>query len=161
MLQDSKAKSFKTLKSADKWLKNTDELTKIHRKQQIEQSLKNILCAGTGLANDSFYIASSGSENKNDEVLLLQTNNAVIATQIRMISEQLLSQIEENKYWRGKFTSLKVVVRPMYHKERSSQQIMKGMSVENANLLDEAAEHCENPKLKAVLKRLAKHRNSQ
>jgi hypothetical protein len=156
MLQDSKAKSFKTLKSADKWLKNTDGLTKIHQKLLVEQSLKDILCAGTGLQNDSFYIASSDSDT-----LLLQTNNAVIATQFRMVSEQLLSQIDMHDLWQGRFNTIKVVVRPMYHKERSSQKTLRAISEENAKLIEEVAEYSENPKLKAVLKKLAQHRSSK
>ena len=153
MLQDSKAKSFKTLKSADKWLKNGDELKKLFQKQQYEQNLKQILCEASGLDDESFYVASS-----TESTLLLQTNNAVVATQLRLASKELISKLNETSIWKNKFDKVKVVVRPLYQKQRSSQKSLQGISTENADLLEEVASYTEDPKLKAVLKRIAQHR---
>ena len=93
MLQDSKPK---TPQSADKWLKNTDKLHTLYLKQQKELVLKEIICRRTGLQTDAFYIAAIHAET-----LVLQTNNATIATQLRMASSEILSVISDDNQWKN------------------------------------------------------------
>jgi len=152
MLQDYKAK---TMQSTDKWLKNTDKLKAYYAKQAKEQLLLSIISAESGIDERSFFISSSESN-----ILVLQTNNGVIATQLRLASSQLLSQLSNNALWGGKFDSIKVNIRPHYHKQRTQQDKMRNMSEKNARLLEEVANYSENPKLKEVLLRIAKHRQS-
>lgn len=152
MLQDSKAKS---IQSTDKWLKNTDKLKAYYLKQQKEQRLLQIVCEATGIKAEGLFISSSDSNE-----LILQTNNAVLATQIRLASKQILNQIAQSALWSNSFDKLKINVRPLYQKQRSRQDTMRQISPENAQLLEDIAGYTENPKLKDVLLRLAKHRSS-
>lgn len=149
MLQDYKVKS---LQATDKWLKNTDKLKAYYLKQQKEQVLLAIICEASGLSADNFFISSSDTK-----VLILQTNNAVFATQLRLCSQQIINQVKQSPFWKNNFDALKVNVRPLYHKQRSQQEAMRQISPENAQLLKEIADYSTNPKLKEVLLRLAKH----
>ena len=152
MLQDSKPK---TPHSADKWLKNTDKLHTLYLKQQKELVLTEIICRKTGLQTDTFYIAAIHAET-----LVLQTNNATIATQLRMASSEILSVISDDNQWKKRLTKLKVNVRPFYQKQRAKHKKLRRISPENSELLEEVAGYTEDPKLKEVLLRISRHRKT-
>jgi hypothetical protein len=153
MLQDS---TGKPLRPQDKRLKNGDKLQAIQYRIEKEKRLVSMISETTGLDCKSIFVS-----NSEGDVLVLQTTNSSVATQLRLSANNILEKITQESITGKRYNSIKVQVRPLYQKQRSKQKTMRSISKENAALLEETAQHSDNPKLKAVLERLAQHRERQ
>lgn len=151
MLQDTYKKSLLPI---DKRLKNGDGLRELMQRVNKDNQLTEVISDITKLPKGSFFIVST-----TGSCLTLHSSSAVVATQLRMMKKELLNQLEKNNL--GNFQALKVQVRPMYQKKRIQHEALRKISTDNAALLKETAEHSSNPKLKAILMRLASHQRSK
>lgn len=143
---------YKTLPSADKRRKNEDELSSLLERRSRERPLIEAICHETGISDTQLFICST-----QNQCLLLQTSNSVVATQVRMNANKLLDTLNQACEWPEPFRKIDIQIRPMYQKQTTRHPALKKMSKQNAQLLEETAQCIDNPKLSAILQRLAKH----
>ncbi len=90
-----------------------------------------------------------------DGELILSTDNAGRASQLRFRQQEIMEKLRENELFRF-IWKLKVKVQPPRFREKP--QLRKtGLSEENAQLLKEEARHTKDKKLREVLEKLASH----
>ncbi len=140
----------------DKRYKNHDEtnsqqLAVYRARHANETELANSIARHCGMEAKGFYVNSA-----SPPTLLIQTGNAVLATQLRHHHQAILD-IVNSKKGIDLFSRLKVEVRPIYQKRYSQQARMRKISQSNAALLESLAESSTDLKMKEVLKRLAQH----
>ncbi len=150
MLQDTKAKS---LKSADKWLKSTDKLQGFLLRASKEKHLHRLIEQASGVNFSAFSIVRS-----QGQTLILQSSNAAVATQLRLSESNIIDEVYRSQDWAGSFAEVKVQVRPSYQKSYRQREPLRRISENNSKLLADTAKHSQDPRLKSILERLAKHR---
>ncbi len=147
MLQDTSRKTFLSL---DKRLKNGDGLQDLVKRVQKDNQLTGFIREFTGLPENSFFVVISDTA-----CLTLNSSSASVATRLRMMSTDIIKEINNREH--STYKELKVQVRPMYTKKRIKHAALRKISHSNAALLRETAEHVSNPELSRILMRLASH----
>jgi|GEM_PF-5368865 len=150
MLDQSRKKMTQTAKSC---LKHSKQLNSMYSRLQKDEAIKELIEVASGLDKELFHVASI-----KEDILLLHTHNATVATQLRMVAATIIDKVCKAFPWQYRFTSVVVQVRPMYQKQRSKQPALRRISEETAELLQDTAAHSNNAQLKAILLRISQHR---
>ncbi|HKK55067.1 DciA family protein [Marinobacter sp.] len=122
-------------------------IAKADKHAEAEQQV--IAAMPDSLAQGSRFVSCNEGE------LIIATDTAAKATQIRFRQHDIMTAVREYELFRFVW-KLKVKVRPVRHGERPYRRTTP-LSNENARLLREEAGHTKDQQLREILEKLASH----
>ena len=95
---------------------------------------------------------------KRDKTLILYTVSSAWASRLRFISRQLTGQLKGKGM---QIEKISVRVQLQRQPQKRPPRRIRNLSGENATLIEQLADHIEDDKLSAALRRLSRHKNRQ
>ncbi|MCG8426349.1 MAG: DciA family protein, partial [Chromatiales bacterium] len=93
-----------------------------------------------------------------DKTLILYTVSSAWASRLRFISRQLTGQLKGKGI---QIENISVRVQLQHQPQKRPARRIRNLGRENATLIEQLADHIEDDKLSAALRRLSRHKNRQ